>query len=64
MITRSGYIHLYDLETGTAIYMNRISNETIFVTAEHEASSGIVGVNKKGQVRKPRRKKDDGIRYS
>ncbi|CDH57977.1 clathrin heavy chain 1 [Lichtheimia corymbifera JMRC:FSU:9682] len=50
MITKSGYIHLYDLETGTAIYMNRISNETIFVTAEHEASSGIVGVNKKGQV--------------
>lgn len=63
MITKSGYIHLYDLETGTAIYMNRISNETIFVTAEHEASSGIVGVNKKGQVNSSE-KKDDGIRYS
>jgi clathrin heavy chain len=30
--------------------MNRISGETIFVTAEHEASSGIIGVNRKGQV--------------
>jgi len=30
--------------------MNRISGETIFVTAEHEATNGIIGVNKKGQV--------------
>lgn len=30
--------------------MNRISAETIFVTAPHEPSSGIIGVNRKGQV--------------
>lgn len=36
------------------IYMNRISAETIFVTAPHEATSGIIGVNKKGQVRSKR----------
>lgn len=51
LITKYGYIHLYDLETGTCIYMNRISGETIFVTAPHEATSGIIGVNRKGQVR-------------
>lgn len=50
LITKFGYIHLYDIETGTCIYMNRISGETIFVTAVHEASSGIIGVNRKGQV--------------
>lgn len=50
MITKFGYIHLYDLETGTCIYMNRISSETIFVTALHEATGGIIGVNRKGQV--------------
>ena len=50
LITKFGYIHLYDLETGTCIYMNRISAETIFVTAVHEASHGIIGVNRKGQV--------------
>lgn len=50
LITKYGYIHLYDLETGTCIYMNRISGETIFVTAPHEATSGIIGVNRKGQV--------------
>lgn len=52
LITKYGYIHLYDLETGTCIYMNRISGETIFVTAPHEATAGIIGVNRKGQVRK------------
>ncbi len=30
--------------------MNRISGETIFVTAELEATNGIIGVNRKGQV--------------
>lgn len=34
--------------------MNRISGETIFVTAPHEATSGIIGVNRKGQVRMSR----------
>ena len=50
LVTKYGFIHLYDLESGACIYMNRISGETIFVTAEHEASNGIIGVNKKGQV--------------
>jgi hypothetical protein len=30
--------------------MNRISGDTIFVTAPHEPTSGIIGVNRKGQV--------------
>eukprot|EP01137_Pigoraptor_chileana_P023618 Opistho-2@90189 len=50
LITKYGYIHLYDLETGACIYMNRISSDTIFVTANYDATSGIIGVNRKGQV--------------
>ncbi|KAF6756119.1 hypothetical protein DFP72DRAFT_846886 [Ephemerocybe angulata] len=50
MVSKYGFIHLYDLETGACVYMNRISGETIFVTAEHEATNDIIGVNKKGQV--------------
>ncbi|KAL9558012.1 hypothetical protein MBANPS3_001112 [Mucor bainieri] len=50
LVTKQGFIHLYDLETGTCIYMNRISSDTIFVTAEYDLTSGIIGVNKKGQV--------------
>ncbi|KAF8839147.1 clathrin heavy-chain terminal domain and linker [Paxillus ammoniavirescens] len=50
LVTKYGFIHLYDLESGARIYMNRLSGETIFVTAEHGASHGIIGVNRKGQV--------------
>lgn len=50
LITKYGYIHLYDLESATCIYMNRISGDTIFVTAPHDATGGIIGVNRKGQV--------------
>ena len=50
LVTKFGYVHLYDLQTAALIYMNRISAETIFVTAIHEATGGILGVNRKGQV--------------
>ncbi|XP_016386829.1 clathrin heavy chain 1-like [Sinocyclocheilus rhinocerous] len=44
LITKYGYFHMYDLESGVCIYMNRISAETIFVTAAHEVK------NLRGQV--------------
>jgi clathrin heavy chain len=50
LVTKYGFIHLYDLETGTCIFMNRISSETIFTTSSDSTSSGIIGVNRKGQV--------------
>jgi len=49
MVTKFGYVHLYDVETGACIYMNRISADTIFVTAPL-STGGILGVNRKGQV--------------
>ncbi|XP_077996054.1 clathrin heavy chain 1 isoform X2 [Glandiceps talaboti] len=63
LITKYGYIHLYDLETGVCIYMNRISGDTIFVTAAHEPSSGIIGVNRKGQVLSVSVEEDNLIPY-
>lgn len=50
LVTKFGFIHLYDLETGTCLFMNRISSETIFVTTTDSDSCGMVGVNRKGQV--------------
>lgn len=50
LVTKYGFIHLYDLETASCIFMNRISAETIFVTAPQDSSSGIIGINRKGQV--------------
>ncbi|MCJ1469690.1 hypothetical protein MMC07_008326 [Pseudocyphellaria aurata] len=50
LVTKYGFIHLYDLETAACIFMNRISSETIFATAPDSESSGIIGINRKGQV--------------
>lgn len=50
MVTKHGYIHLFDVETGVSIYMNRISTETIFVTAEYSVTGGIIGINRSGKV--------------
>ena len=50
LVTKYGFIHLYDLESARCIFMNRISSETIFTTSADSDSAGIVGVNRKGQV--------------
>ncbi|XP_044739664.1 clathrin heavy chain [Chrysoperla carnea] len=63
LITKYGYIHMYDIETATCIYMNRISTDTIFVTAPHEASGGIIGVNRKGHVLSVTVEEDNIIPY-
>jgi hypothetical protein len=44
------WLHSFVLHGDWYIYMNRISAETVFVTAPHEPSSGIIWVNRKGQV--------------
>ncbi|KAK3591520.1 hypothetical protein CHS0354_031628 [Potamilus streckersoni] len=63
LVTKYGYIHLYDVETGACIYMNRISGDTIFVTAPHENTSGIIGVNRKGQVLSVSVEEDNIVQY-
>ncbi|TKR78217.1 hypothetical protein L596_019061 [Steinernema carpocapsae] len=50
LVTKYGYVHLYDIETGTCIFMNRISSDTVFITTEYTLTGGIMGVNRKGQV--------------
>jgi clathrin heavy chain len=52
LVTKYGYVHVFDIESGTLIYMNRISADTMFVTAPYEPTSGIIAVNRKGQVKK------------
>lgn len=44
LVTKYGFIHLFDLETGTTIFMNRISSETIFTTASDGGGYGIVSI--------------------
>ena len=50
LITKYGFIHLYDLESGTCIFMNRISSDTIFTATGDRDSLGVIGINRKGQV--------------
>lgn len=50
LVTKYGFIHLYDLESATCIFMNRISSDTIFTSCADSSSTGIVGINRKGQV--------------
>lgn len=50
IITKYGLIHLYDLETGVCIFMNRISSDSVFTATKYEATSGIIAINRKGQV--------------
>jgi clathrin heavy chain len=50
VITKFGFIHLHDLETGTPLFMNRISDDTVFTSTAAADGTGVVVINRKGQV--------------
>lgn len=50
LVTKMGYVHLYDVESGSALYMNRISESTVFATTPNTQTGGLLGVNRQGRV--------------
>jgi len=51
LITKMGYLYLFDIHSGSVIFRNRISGDTIFVTCPALDDTAVVGVTaKKGQV--------------
>ncbi|KAI3793231.1 hypothetical protein L1987_35847 [Smallanthus sonchifolius] len=50
VITKLGLLFVYDLETATAVYRNRISPDPIFLTCEASSVGGFYAVNRRGQV--------------
>lgn len=50
VITKLGLLFVYDLETATAVYRNRISPDPIFLTADAPSVGGFYAVNRRGQV--------------
>ncbi|XP_065618200.1 clathrin heavy chain 1 [Quercus suber] len=50
VITKLGLLFVYDMETATAVYRNRISPDPIFLTAEASSLGGFYAVNRRGQV--------------
>ncbi|KAK4489286.1 hypothetical protein RD792_005086 [Penstemon davidsonii] len=50
VITKLGLLFVYDLETATAVYRNRISPDPIFLTSEASSVGGFYAVNRRGQL--------------
>ncbi|GMN41274.1 hypothetical protein TIFTF001_010502 [Ficus carica] len=50
VITKLGLLFVYDLDTATAVYRNRISPDPIFLTAEASSLGGFYAINRRGQV--------------
>lgn len=50
VITKLGLLFVYDLETATAVYRNRISPDPIFLTSEATTVGGFYAINRRGQV--------------
>ena len=63
MISKFGFLYIFDLESGSQIYSNRITDDTVFVTANHEASGGIIGINRKGQILQVALDEQNAVKY-
>jgi len=50
LITKLGYVHLYDIDSATPLYANRVSETTLFATCAHAETGGLLGLNRAGQV--------------
>ncbi|CDY35984.1 BnaA05g29660D [Brassica napus] len=50
VITKLGLLFVYDLETASPIYRNRISTDPIFLTSEASSVGGFYAINRRGQV--------------
>ena len=49
-VTKAGLLFVNDIETGAAVYRNKISNDPVFIACISEKTGGIYCVNRKGQV--------------
>ena len=51
MVTKAGYVFLFDIHTGTALFRQRFSQDPIFATCAHTSTNGVLGVTAgKGKV--------------
>ena len=50
VVTKMGLLFVYDLETATAIYRNKVSNDPVFIAAGAPGVGGVYAVNRRGQV--------------
>ena len=50
MVSKMGYIYLFDIHSGKIIYMTRITTDTTFAATEFTATGGLMGITRKGSV--------------
>jgi len=50
IITKFGFLFLYELTTGQNVFRTRISNEAIFVGTKKTATDGVYAINKAGSL--------------
>ena len=51
MVTKSGYVYLFDIHSGTALFRQRFSQDPVFATCAHSSTSGVLCVTAgKGKV--------------
>jgi clathrin heavy chain len=46
VVTKLGLLFVYDLETATAVYRNRISPDPIFLACNSDGTGGIMAINR------------------
>ncbi|KAF5212039.1 Clathrin heavy chain 1 [Clavispora lusitaniae] len=63
ILTKYGFIHLYDIESGSNLFVNRITADPVFTAAPYNDSTGIITINKSGQVLAVEVSKDKIIPY-
>lgn len=50
IITKFGFVYIYELTTNQQIFKTRISNQPIFVAARNFANDGLLAINKDGSL--------------
>ncbi|EGW30423.1 uncharacterized protein SPAPADRAFT_143892 [Spathaspora passalidarum NRRL Y-27907] len=50
VLTKYGFIHLYDIETGSNLFVNRITADPVFTATSFNDGTGLLTINKSGQV--------------
>lgn len=63
LLTKYGFIHLYDLESGSNLFVNRITATPVFIASDYNENNGILAINKQGQVLAVEIAKDKLIPY-
>ena len=51
LLTKMGYVYMFDIHSGKTVYRTKITQDTVFVTCAQESTGAIFGITvRKGQV--------------